>query len=371
MKKKKTMKKKKSNPKHIVPDNNRYIDPNTERRQEEGLIKPLFMSLFCGTGGSSLGYRWADYKEILAVDYDEHAVQCFAANFPDVPVKNWDLVEKSPENLLTEMNVKVGELDLLDGSSSCVNLSRSNTEAELYAISNKLFWKLALFVAEIQPKVFLFENVEGLLDKRNLGILLEQKRRLNTLNYVWGYAVFKAEEYGVPQQRRRVIFIGIRKDVYIKSSKASLFPLPNPDGAAQMALSKVLPNLSGCSPGQFNDDFQFGNKPMCTITKTASLWVHDKEGIKRKPTIEELKVASTFPANFKFHGSFTQQWARIGNAVPPKLIQAFAQNLNVNFLNPYLASDNHTKKEYEKLVMISNHFKQFGFKKIKDSKLKF
>ncbi|HKC69037.1 MAG TPA: DNA cytosine methyltransferase, partial [Bacteroidia bacterium] len=238
-------------------------------------------------------------------------------------------------------------------------------------VSNKLFWKLSLFVAVIQPKVFLFENVEGLLHDRNLGILLEQKRRLNMLNYEWGYTTFNAEEYEVPQERRRVIFVGIRKDVYEKSSKGSFFPTPNLDDLDGLSISSVLPNLIGCSPGQFKDDFRFGNRPFCTVTKGTSLWVYDKQADRRRPTIAELMVASSFPVNFKLDGPKGEQWGRIGNAVPPKLIRAFARTINENFLNPYLTSNNHTKAEYEKLKIISNHFKQHGFKVVKDVKLPF
>lgn len=357
--------------KYISKSNQLYVDPHMETRKEQNVIMPLFMSLFCGAGGSSLGYTWADYKEVLAVDYDKHAVKSFKNNFPGVPVLQWDLEEHSPQDLLDELKMKPGELDLLDGSSSCVNLSPANINAELYATSNKLFWKLSLFVGVIQPKVFLFENVEGLLHDRNLGILLEQKRRLNMLNYVWGYAVFSAENYEVPQERKRVIFVGIRNDVYEKSSKGSFFPTPNFDDLDRLSISSVLPDLSGCSPGQFKDDFRFGNRPFCTITAGMSLWVYDKEVDKRRPTIPELMVASSFPVNFKLEGSIADQWERIGNAVPPKLIRAFARTLNENFLNPYLTSNNHKKEDYEKLQIISNHFKQHGFKVVKDVKLPF
>lgn len=345
-----------------------YNDSNKSLRTEDDLVKPLFLSLFAGTGGSSLGYHHAGYKEVLAIDNDSHAVECFRQNFPDVNVKPWNLEIKTPNDVLEELRLKEGETDTLDGSSSCVNLSGANTQAKLYATSNLLLLKLAQFVAEIQPKTFLFENVKGLLAKRNRALLLEFQRRLNMLNYVWGYVLANAEEYGVPQARRRVIFIGVRNDVYLKATVKNFFPQPNLSEVKNLALNNVLKNVIGYSAGQFADTFCYGNRPVCTITKTASLWLYDQNGYRRKPTTDELKKLSSFPDDFKLPGSRNAQWARIGNAVPPKLIEAFAKNLNSNFIQPYLASEFHLKDDYDRIAKIADYFKRNGFK---EQKVKF
>lgn len=71
---------------------------------------------------------------------------------------------------------------------------------------------------------------------------------------------------------------------------------------------------------------------MCTITKTASAWVYEEDGIRRKPTIAELKILSSFPKDFKLVGSFNQQWARVGNAVPPNMAKAIGENIRENIL---------------------------------------
>lgn len=339
-----------------------YINRNVVKHTEKVLVKPNFVSLFSGAGGSSLGYHNAGFKELLAIDYEKHAVDCFKLNFPKVPVRQWDLDKYTATDILNEINLKVGELDTLDASSSCVNLSRANTKAKLYATSNLLLLKLAQFVAEIQPKTFLFENVEGLLLPKNRALFLEFQRRLNMLNYVWEYKVARAEEYGVPQARRRVIFIGIRKDVYKNRLDNKFFPQPNLSEVVNLALNKVLKNVTGYSPGQFKDTFCYGNRPVCTLTATPSLWFYDENGNRRKPFIPELKKIHTFPDDFILLGSFNQQWKRIGNAVPPLLIKAFAEHLNKYFLQPYFDSPITTEADNNEIKRIANHFKRFGFR---------
>lgn len=339
-----------------------HVDRFEPLRKEGGSIQPLIISLFAGTGGSSLGYKNAGFKEILAIDNDDHAEECFKQNFPEVPMEKWDIDKLSATDILNRLGMKPGELDCFDASSSCVNLSRSNTRAQLYAVSNLLLLKMAQFVAEIQPKTFLFENVPGLLAPKNKALFLELQRRLNMLNYVWDYKVAKAEEYGVPQSRRRVLLMGVRTDVYRKSLNKNLFPEPCLTGIDNLALSKVLPHVMGYSPGQFADKFCYGNKPVGTITKTSSLWLYGQDGIRRKPTIEELKILSSFPLDFILSGAFSKQWARIGNAVPPKLIEAFARHLKNNFLLPYLLAENNYQYMYDRIENNSNHFRINGFR---------
>ena len=84
---------------------------------------PTVISLFAGYGGSSLGYSMAGYRELLAVEWDDHAVETFKLNFPDVPVWHGDIAKLSVEECLKITGLQLGELDVLDGSPPCQGFS--------------------------------------------------------------------------------------------------------------------------------------------------------------------------------------------------------------------------------------------------------
>ncbi|MGB3948450.1 MAG: DNA cytosine methyltransferase [Bacteroidia bacterium] len=292
----------------------------------------VFASLFAGGGGSSKGYHMAGLKEVLAIEWDKHARKVFEANFPDVPVRNADISQLTGEEFLKMMNLKRGELDVFDASPPCQAFSRSNTSRKTGDSRNSLYFNTLNLINEAQPKVFVIENVEGMRMGKMKKVWNQIVRILKLMNYYVEFKIVKAEEYSVPQKRRRLIMVGVRLDIQRQFGITGLFPEPNLANVPNMAINKVLPYIFGYSPGQFQDKFTFASEPMCTITKTASAWVYDKDGMRRKPTIDELKVLSSFPKDFKLFGSFTAQWARIGNAVPPNITKAIGLHIRNHIL---------------------------------------
>lgn len=290
--------------------------------------KLVFASLFAGCGGSSKGYQMAGLQEILAIEWDKHAREVFTANFPGVPVVNSDISKLTGAEMLSMMKLKKGELDVFDASPPCQAFSRSNTQRDAGDLRNSLYFNTLDLIEEVQPKVFVIENVEGMRMGKMKQVWNKIVSKLKAMNYYVEFKIVKAEEYGVPQKRRRLIMIGLRLDIYKQFGITGLFPEGNKVDIPNMALGKVLPSILGYSPGQFQDKFVFADEPMCTITKTCSAVVYDMDGIRRKPTIEELKILSSFPEDFKFFGSFTAQWARIGNAVPPNITKALGIHIN-------------------------------------------
>ena len=287
----------------------------------------VFISLFAGCGGSSLGYKLAGLKELLAIEWDSNARASFAQNFPHVPVKDWDISKLTPEEILNEIRLKVGQLQVFDASPPCVNASTANTFRDPDAASNALYISTLKLIGPIQSAAFVAENVSGLVKgkmKIHFNRIVDE---LEKQNYYCERRTLNASEYGVPQDRDRCYIIGVRRDIYDKFGPFPLFPEPDLKLAKKMRVCDVLPHIKFYSPGQFADKRHKSDKPVCTITKTASAWVYEKDGIRRKPTIEELKVLSSFPKDFKLTGSFLQQWARIGNAVPPNLAKAIGLHL--------------------------------------------
>jgi len=291
------------------------------------VVKLVFASLFAGCGGSSKGYQLAEMLELLAIEWDKNARDSFSLNFPDVPVKAWDISQLTGKQILDTLGLQPGELDVFDASPPCQGISTANTNRDTSDDRNSLYLKTIKLINEVQPKVFVIENVSGLIKGTMKGFFNRVVDELSKLDYYCEYQMLKANEHGVPQARERCYIIGLRGDIYRKFGKLPLFPEPDMETAKRMRVCDVLPHIQAFSPGQFQDRITPSTRPFCTVTKTASAWVYDDNGLRRKPTIAELKVLSSFPPDFKLVGSFNQQWARIGNAVPPNLAKAIGLNI--------------------------------------------
>lgn len=319
--------------------------------------KPTFISTFAGTGGSSLGYHWAGFKELLAIDFDSHAVECFRLNFPEVPCWQRDITTVTAKEILDFCKIKEGDLDVFDGSPPCQGFSTAG-KRQVNDPRNYLFEAYIKLVHELQPKVFVMENVSGMAKGKMKGQFIRIMQTLKSLNYRVKAKQMNAMYYGVPQSRERIIFIGVRKDL----EKDSVFPEPsNKIITAKQAIGeikntgkvfiptapKVLALMGKMKPGQCGTDipgnktgFQMlkldPNRPCPTVTKTCTgTWFsgmfHYSQN--RYLTIKEVCVLCSFPEDWILTGSFQQQWSRLGNAVMPKFMQAIAKSIRTNILS--------------------------------------
>ena len=131
--------------------------------------------------------------------------------------------------------------------------------------------------------------------------------------------------YGVPQKRQRVIIMGVRNDL----GKEPKFPLHNSE---LTYMDEVIKDVDFHSRGQFDKKLKkVTNNFSYTITKTPSMFFVSN-GKKRKPSIDELKVLSSFPIDFKLKGSYSQKWGMIGNCVPPKLTERLGEIITSKIL---------------------------------------
>jgi DNA (cytosine-5)-methyltransferase 1 len=311
---------------------------------------PTVASMFAGCGGSSLGYRMAGYREVLAVEWDPHAAETFHANFPDVPVYVGDIATLGNDEALLRAGLKPGELDVLDGSPPCQGFSVCGGRW-LDDPRNLLFREYLRILRAFRPKVFVMENVPGLLRGAMKQLYLAMVCEFRASGYRTGGAVMNAMYYGVPQVRERVIVVGVREDLDLGQI---LHPKPRgvpvPAGRALEGLpidtSVTLKDLALSIWGRLRPGGEFGElhpkghwfnaykvnpaRPSNTITKTVMPggasglfhWAHP-----RALNIAELKRLASFPDDFRLEGRFQEQWARIGNSVPPLLMKAIAEHL--------------------------------------------
>lgn len=323
--------------------------------------KPTVISTFAGCGGSSLGYKFAGFDERLAVEWDSNACQCLRANFPGISVFEGDIGKLSADEALKLAGLNVGELDVLDGSPPCQAYSTFG-KRDLADPRARLFEQFVRLVRGIKPKVFVMENVSGLVKGKLKFTFAEILRELKGCDYDVKARLLNAKYFNVAQSRERLIFIGVRRDLSIAPS----FPLPTTagqsvraalgdvvndpaelqmlnDAAARLGtyrLFDVIPmgkRLSDIKPKKtaFSCRRLHPDRPSRTICKNdGSLGMH---GIlhpweKRRLTTAECKRLASFPDDFQLVGTWAEGVQRVGNSVPPRFMQAIAEHIRDNIL---------------------------------------
>jgi len=171
------------------------------------------IELFAGAGGLALGLEQAGFEHIGLVEFDKSAANTLMLNRPQWKVLCEDIAITTQKDLEKEFDIRKGELDLLSGGAPCQSFSYAGKRLGLQDVRGTMFYHYATFLEKLQPKMFLFENVRGLLTHDNgktyqtiLSIFEEQ-------GYHALHAVLNAWDYGVPQKRERLITIGIRNDL--------------------------------------------------------------------------------------------------------------------------------------------------------------
>lgn len=190
------------------------------------------VSTFSGCGGSSLGYRMAGFKVLAALEFVDAAVETYKANFPTTTVITKDIRDVSPKDILKEIGLEPGELDVLDGSPPCASFSMAGKRqngwgkvknySDTVQRSDDLFFEFIRLIEGLSPKVFVAENVEGLLRGKAKGYFKRIIEMMRSAGYSVKCGLLDASYYGVPQSRKRAIFIGVRNDLGL----APLFPTP-------------------------------------------------------------------------------------------------------------------------------------------------
>ncbi|HOV12874.1 MAG TPA: DNA (cytosine-5-)-methyltransferase [Spirochaetota bacterium] len=283
-------------------------------------IKPNYISLFSGGGGSSIGYKKAHFNCLGQVDSGVHAVKTLKKNFPDAHQYYYDINTIDPKQLLEDFNIKPGDLDLLDASPPCQGFSMSG-KMEVDDKRNVLYKNVFRIAKVLKPKVIFIENVKGLNSKKmsshKHGIMNEFKKS----GYDFVSMLVNCGKVGLPQNRNRMVFLGFRKDLKVKPT----FPVMD---HKQVNVEDVLPYITAVSSGQFDNNIISSNNPCCTITRSRSLYLYKKGDRKpHHPSIYELKVLQGFPLDYDLGENIPAAHAIIGNSVTPLLTNVIGIHL--------------------------------------------
>ncbi|MBX9645000.1 MAG: DNA cytosine methyltransferase [Novosphingobium sp.] len=168
------------------------------------------IDLFCGAGGLSEGFRQAGFTVLAGNDLFESAGVTFAATHPEAKFFGEPIQDISAERLLSEVGLRRGELTCLVGGPPCQAFSVYNHQRGMHDARASLFREYLRMVEGLYPEWVVMENVTGILSAGGGEPVEAIVQSLSELGYAVEYRTLKAEDYGVPQERRRVVFLGNR-----------------------------------------------------------------------------------------------------------------------------------------------------------------
>lgn len=194
------------------------------------------IDLFCGCGGFSKGFEEAGFDVRFGVDLWNDAIVTYKKNFPNAVVLNEDIGKVSGQQILEMCNMTSDEVDVIIGGPPCQGFSVSGKRM-IDDERNKLYKSFVEIVAEIKPKLFVMENVPGLIRLFNGQIGEQVIEDFTNIGYTVKQQILSADNYGVPQQRRRVFFVGVNNEIF---SKPNCYVYPTP----YMGINDLMPALT-------------------------------------------------------------------------------------------------------------------------------
>jgi DNA-cytosine methyltransferase len=369
------------------------------------------VSMFAGGGGSSIGYRLAGGQVPLVNEFVREAARTYSTNFPDTLVDGRDIrtfhwkkrrgKHVGAEEFIAQIGLCPGELDLLDGSPPCTEFSRAGRGLADPAVMKKhsdrkqkgagmLFYDFLHVVKRVKPRVFVAENVPDLASARSKDLFqdfVDAARNYRTpgsekeRGYYCNWSVLNSADFGVPQARKRLFLVGVRKDVAESVGIGSdddirnLFPTPVSQqitvGQAFEGLRNDLGEewawtLAMMRSGQYRDvrllprnpdrvirlrhiGIEGRNwnlircawgKPALTLTCSGQKPSSGLGGClhpqaDRKFTLPELKRLFGLPDDYLLTGTLDQAAERVGNMVAPLVIKALAESIYQKVLRPH------------------------------------
>ena len=328
------------------------------------------LSLFSGCGGLDLGFKRAGFKIPVANEIDKNVWQTFKINHPDTYLIEGDVRNISKENIESFFS---GEITGIIGGPPCQSWSEAGNLSGINDERGKLFFDYVRILKEFKPKFFLAENVSGMLAKRHSEAVQNILSLFESSGYNVTLTIANAKDYGVAEERKRIFFIGFRKDLNIdfKFPKGSTV-----DDSKKLTLRNVIWDLQYSAvpaakknyhnpnsinnneyfTGSFSPIFMSRNRvkswdeqaftvqasgrqcqlhpqapPMIKFGKNDCRFVNGKENLYRRMTVREIARIQGFPDDFKFvYENVNDAYKMIGNAVPVNLAYEIAVSIKLS-----------------------------------------
>lgn len=297
------------------------------------------ISLFAGAGGLDMGFERAGFRTIWANDFESDACKTH---------ENWSTAKVVCSDVAKVDAADIPDADIMLGGFPCQGFSLSGPR-KIDDSRNVLYKHYVRIVKAKKPKMFVGENVKGLLTMGGGSIIEAIIEEFSDCGYNVFYKLLNAKDYGVPEDRERVIIVGFRKDLGIQKFD---FPMPR---NYRVTMREALKNIPEPTPDEVCDapyssrymsrnrkrDWDDVSYTIPAMAKQVTLWPGspdmvkiDKDhwefgenGVTRRFSWREAAAIQTFPADLEFYGDLTSKYKQIGNAVPVKLAEIIATHL--------------------------------------------
>ena len=324
------------------------------------------ISLFSGAGGLDLGFKQAGFKTIWANEYDKDIWETFEKNFTDTTLDRRS-ISKVPSSEIPET------LGLI-GGPPCQSWSEAGKSRGIEDDRGQLFFEFIRVLRDKKPLFFLAENVSGMLASRHKEAFENIKNHFTDSGYSLSFKLLNAHDFGVPQDRKRIFFMGYRNDLDLKFEfpkelkdkvflKDAIYDLKS---SALPAQNKTYTNGENCTlhnheymTGSFSSMYMSRNRVRCwdepsftiqaggrhaplhpqapkmeLVEKDKRKFVEGKEALYRRLSVRECARVQTFPDEHKFYyKNLTAGYKMVGNAVPPQLAFVLARKIYEDLKN--------------------------------------
>lgn len=321
-------------------DNNKDTKPLDKKLVDSS--SPRVVSLFSGCGGLDLGFTNVGFNVIWANDINKNLIPTYNYNHP-----NTEFVIKSISDITSD---EIPDCDVIIGGPPCQSWSLAGSLRGIEDDRGKLFLEYIRIITDKKPKVFVAENVKGIISSRHKQTFDNFIKSFKEIGYNVEYKLLNAKNYGVPQDRERVIIVGVRDDIcerytfpeethvseFVSLRKAIGDLINNPDEYMQGSFSSIYMSRNrkrGWDEVAFT--VQASGRQAQLHPDSPQMVKIDKDkmefqgkGIIRRMTVRESARIQTFPDNFKFITErLDEKYKMIGNAVPVKLAEAIAKQV--------------------------------------------
>lgn len=351
-------------------ENNRYkLDKFTAVENFKPNKTFKLVETFAGAGGLHLGLENAKLKTLAAIEFDKFAAETLRINTSGIKVFQEDI------NIIAEQGIgdylskeEIETVDILSGGYPCQSFSYAGKRKGLADVRGTLFYPYSELLKQIRPKVFIAENVKGLITHDKGKTLYTMIKIFEEQGYTIQWNVFNSWEYNVAQKRERIFIIGIRND--LKSKEKYSFEFPQ-----KLSYKPVLKDILKDVPESPGTEYSDKKREVMELVPPGGCWVDlpeeiakeymgksyysggGKRGMARRLSWEEPSLTLTtspnqkqterchpdetrplkvreyariqgFPDDWKFFGGIGNQYKQIGNAVPVDLAKYIGLSVN-------------------------------------------
>jgi DNA (cytosine-5)-methyltransferase 1 len=326
------------------------------------------VSFFAGAGGLDLGFEQAGFDVVWANEYDKEIWETYERNHKNTVLDRRSIVD-IPSN-------EVPDCDGIIGGPPCQSWSEAGSQKGIADKRGQLFYEFMRILADKKPKFFLAENVSGMLLPAHKEALANIKQMFTDIGYDLSFQLLNVSDFGVPQDRKRVFFIGYRKDLGLKFQ----FPIattPIKKITLEKAIGDLKDNVLAAKEGNYtngknclvkNHEYMIGGfssifmsrnrvrtweevsftiqaggrhapihpqaPKMKFIEQNLREFVKGKEKLYRRLSVRECARIQTFPDSFIFYySSVVAGYKMIGNAVPVRMGKVLAQKIYADLSN--------------------------------------